>query len=315
MAILFVFLDGFGLGRPDDSNPFWRYRAPFLEGLLGERLNQAVLVERAGLLARPVDACLGVPGAPQSATGQTALFTGVNAPALLGTHLTGYPNGRLQEIIAEHSILKRAVEAGRRATFANAYTDVYWQLVQEGRRRHSATTLTNLAAVLPFRDFRDLAHGQAVYWDFTHSIFPRYFGIHGAYRRPEDAGRNLAALGRQYDLVMYESFLPDMIGHRRLPHTPRWMVYALDAFLRGAIEAMAPADTMVLCSDHGNFEDLETKLHTENPVLLLAVGPAADHFRRARAITDIAPAILQALGASDRGTGALARTSNWQEGE
>jgi hypothetical protein len=302
LAVLFIFLDGFGLGRPDDSNPFWRYPAPFLEGLLGQRLTQALFVERSDLLARGVDACLGVPGVPQSATGQTALFTGVNAPALLGTHVTGYPNGRLQEIIAEHSILKRAAAAGRRATFANAYTDVYWQLVEEGKRRHSATTLTNLAAGLPFRDFRDLARGQAVYWDFTHSIFPRYFGIRGAYRRPAEAGRNLATLGREYDLVLYESFLPDMIGHRRLPHTPRWLVHALDAFLQGVVESMRPADSLVLCSDHGNFEDMETKLHTENPVLLLVVGPAAELFRQARAITDVTPAILRALDASADGT-------------
>ncbi|MGQ9666582.1 MAG: hypothetical protein ACUVWB_04630, partial [Anaerolineae bacterium] len=86
------------------------------------------------------------------------------------------------------------------------------------------------------------------------------------------------------------------------PHTPRWLVYALDAFLRGVVMAMRPADSLVLCSDHGNFEDLETKLHTENPVPLLVVGPAAEQFRRAHAITDVTPTILRVLDADTEGT-------------
>ena len=35
---------------------------------------------------------LGIEGLPQSATGQTALFTGINAAQLLGRHLFGFPN-------------------------------------------------------------------------------------------------------------------------------------------------------------------------------------------------------------------------------
>lgn len=296
MAIIFVFLDGVGLGRPDEANPFWRHEAPFLRRLLGAPLAQPLSVRQGHVLALGIDATLGVPGVPQSATGQTALFTGVNAPALMGEHLTAYPNGRLRAVIAEHSLLKRAVEGGHRATFANAYTDAFWHTAENGRRRLSATTLTTMAAGLPFRTFQDLWEERAVYWDFTHSLFRRYHGIRRAYRRPEEAGRILASLAHEHDLVLFESFLPDMIGHGRLPHTPRWLVYALDAFLGGAIEAMRPQDTLVLSSDHGNFEDGITRTHTRNPVPLLVVGPAAPSFASVQDITGVAPAILQALG-------------------
>ena len=47
----------------------------------------------------PLDACLGVPGIPQSATGQTAIFTGVNAAARLGRHSEGFPGPELRAII------------------------------------------------------------------------------------------------------------------------------------------------------------------------------------------------------------------------
>ena len=91
------------------------------------------------------------------------------------------------------------------------------------------------------------------------------------------------------------NFLPDMVGHRRLPHSPHWLVYALDRFFEGLITALGPADTLVVSSDHGNFEDGRAQVHTENPVPLLVVGPAAPAFAGAERITDIAPRILEIL--------------------
>jgi hypothetical protein len=38
-----------------------------------------------------LDASLCVPGLPQSATGQAALLTGLNAPELMGRHIEGFP--------------------------------------------------------------------------------------------------------------------------------------------------------------------------------------------------------------------------------
>ena len=71
--------------------------------------------------AIPLDACLGVPGTPQSATGQTALFTGVNAAIELGEHLSGFPNARLREIVERDNIFQKLRNHGYSCTFANAY--------------------------------------------------------------------------------------------------------------------------------------------------------------------------------------------------
>src|ERR671938_545563 len=75
-----------------------------------------------GVLAR-TDARLGVEGRPQSASGQTTILTGVNAPARLGYHKQGFPNEAMREIIREHSIFLQLARARIGPnTFANAYT-------------------------------------------------------------------------------------------------------------------------------------------------------------------------------------------------
>jgi 2,3-bisphosphoglycerate-independent phosphoglycerate mutase len=73
----------------------------------------------------------------------------------------------------------------------------------------------------------------------------------------------------------------------------------IDAFLGAILAHRSPETTLVLSSDHGNLEDTTTKAHTTNPVPLLAVGPAAGHFRDAKAITDVASKILSLLKAND----------------
>ena len=72
-----------------------------------------------------VDACLGIAGRPQSATGQATLFTGVNAAAHLGQHLHGFPNAKLRQLLAAESVFCKVGAAGGRATFANAYPRPY----------------------------------------------------------------------------------------------------------------------------------------------------------------------------------------------
>lgn len=300
--MLFVFLDGFGLAPAGPDNPLSSVPMPHLARLLGGPLvleTVAGLGEQGGLVLRAVDACLGVPGLPQSATGQTSLFTGVNAAALLGEHVTAHPTARLREVIAEHSILKGAVEAGKRTFFANAHSERFWQMIREGNRRLAASTLTAMAAGLEIPTLEDLAQGRAVLWDITHEIASAHMGYEVPLLEPAEAGKRLAHLAAEFDLLLFESFLPDLAGHRRIE--PGWVLGLLDAFLGSVLAHRPPRTTLVLCSDHGNLEDTTTKMHTTNPVPLLAVGPGAGHFREAKAITDVAPAILGLLAEGEGG--------------
>ena len=307
--ILFIFLDGVGLAPAGPENPLSQVPMPRLEDLLSGPLvlcreqgdpeggcSHAILAHN-GLVLRAVDACLGVPGLPQSATGQTALFTGVNAPALVGDHVTAFPTRRLREVIADQSILKQVADAGGEVLFANAHSEKFWELIRKKRRRLGASTLTALAADIPIPTLEDLAQGRAVLWDFTHEIASRHLGYEISVVSPEQAGERLARLASQHDLVLYESFLTDLAGHRRIE--AEWVLGRLDSFLGAVLTHRTPDTTLVLCSDHGNLEDATTKAHTTNPVPLLAVGPAARCFGAATAITDVAPAIVSCL--ADRG--------------
>ena len=296
-SVIFVFLDGLGLGPADETNPLWLAPMPNLRQLLGGPLVAGRNVDRPGLLFKGIDALMGVPGLPHSATGQTALFTGVNAAQLLGRHLGAYPSGPLIQVINEHSILKRATERGYRATFANAYTPQYFQLVKERKRRHSATTLSVLAAGLPFRTLEDLQRGEAVYWDITYFYLAGHLHLPVPIIEPEMAGQRLARLSHSYDLVLYESFLPDAVGHRKDLEMALEILDMLDRFFAGLLEEVGPTVTVVMSSDHGNLEEIGLGLHSTNPVPLLAVGPGAESLRQAQAITDVAGGIMQVLEA------------------
>jgi hypothetical protein len=299
--VCFVFLDGIGLGPPNDSNPLATAPMPGLRELLGGPLVSGSHLARDNLLLLPLDAGLGVSGLPQSATGQTALFTGVNAAAQVGSHVPAYPTRALQKIISERSLLRQVTDNGLKATFANAYSDSYWQRVAQGKLRHSASTLTTMAAQLSFRTLGDLRRGEAVYWDITHDVMRLILGLDIEQVRPEEAGRRLAGLMASHDLVLFESFLTDLAGHRRLPWPTEAVLALLDRFLQALVASLPGDATLVLSSDHGNLEDSSTRSHTLNPVPLLVVGPGAATFHDARAITDVAPAIVRWLG--DQNTG------------
>ena len=287
---------------------------PHLERLLGRLLVLPLgwdevpstrcepIVAGKDLVLRALDACLGVPGLPQSATGQTSLFTGVNAAALVGDHVTAYPTRQLREVIADRSVMKQVAESGGRVLFANAHSEKFWELIRTKRRRLGASTLTALAADAPIPTLADLAVGRAVLWDLTHEIASRHLGYELTVISPEEAGARLARLVAERDLVLYESFLTDLAGHQRIE--AKWVLTRLDAFLGAVLAHMSEDTTMVLCSDHGNVEDATTKAHTTNPVPLLAVGPAAWRFAAAESIIDVTPAIVSCLvgGQSARGT-------------
>src|SRR5919108_1918324 len=122
MSIIFIFLDGIGLAPAGPDNPLTEADTPALHALLGGPLTAEGTQARAGLLLKGIDATLGVPGLPQSGTGQTALLAGFNAAALHGRHQPHFPPVALRPLLAQRSVLRAVVEGGGRATFANAFT-------------------------------------------------------------------------------------------------------------------------------------------------------------------------------------------------
>jgi 2,3-bisphosphoglycerate-independent phosphoglycerate mutase len=295
-GMLFLFVDGVGLAPASVANPLATAPTPAFDRLLGGPLTVESCGEEDGRLLVAVDADLGVSGLPQSATGQTALFTGVNGATLLGRHATAFPGPRLQEVIREHGLFRQAVARSLRATFANPYTPSYFERVAAGKWRHSVTTWAALGAGLQLRGIDDLLAGRAVSWDIRRDRFGTAAGLELPVISPQEAGAHLAGLAAAHDLTVYETFLPDMAGHRRFGLEPREAVVRLDGLLAGVLSGLDPETTLLLTSDHGNLEEAGHRQHTANPVPLLAVGPLAQAFAAIRSILEVTPAILAALG-------------------
>jgi hypothetical protein len=294
--ILLLFVDGVGLAPAGVDNPLSSRATPHLDRLVGGPLTSEQLRREPSRVLVALDAGLGVGGLPQSATGQTALFTGVNAPAELGFHVTAYPGPRLKAIIEEHSLFRRAVEGGVAATFANAYTPRYRRRLARGDRRPSVTTCAVLAAGLPLRGLPELKEGRAVTWDIRRDLFARAASVELEAVAPEEAGAHLAAVAAEYRLTVFETFLTDLAGHQRFGLTAAEALGRLDGFLGGLIEALGDDVTLLLTSDHGNLEAGGHRRHTQNPVPLLACGPRAEAFAELTALTEVTPRILEVLG-------------------
>lgn len=294
MSVALLFVDGLGWGpAAPEVNPCWSYGGQLLRW--PEYHGQPVGAPGDGWVV-PLDACLGVPGLPQSATGQTTLLTGVNAQQVQGRHLSGFPGPTLRRVLLEHSILKQVVERGRRAVFFNTFRSPFFGYSRERQLRMSATTVANLAADLPFFDVPDMAAGRSLYQDFTGAELID-LGFDAPRLTPAEAGAILAANLGQADFLLYEYFLTDKAGHTADRAACEQQLQRYDEFL-GAVLAGRPDDVLVvLCSDHGNIEDLSVATHTRNPVPLAAWGPGAREFvAPLTRLDEVTPATLWRLG-------------------
>ncbi len=290
---LLIFIDGLGIGTRGPHNPLAR---------LGDAASPLAVFEgeepqlpSGGVLAR-TDACLGVEGRPQSASGQTTILTGVNAPAALGYHKQGFPNEALREIINANSIFLRLKNAGvEDVTFANAYTPRFFNARP---RWVSATTTAVEAAGLSFRTLDDLRAGRAVYQDFTNRLVIEA-GFDVRPRAPEEAAEVLARIVAENRFTLYEYFLTDRAGHAQDETAALSILSNLARFVRAVIASVDLAETTVLLtSDHGNVEDLSIRNHTRNPVPTLAWGEQRERVRAdVRDLSHVTPTILRILSA------------------
>lgn len=271
MALLLLFIDGLGIG-PRAGNPLRAAGARVL-GFDTESVDEYAW--RGGTL-RAIDANLGVDGLPQSATGQTAIFTGLNAPSLIGGHLSGTPNAALREMLRNDSIFIRLRRAGYRCTFANAFTPAYFLFPL---KRISASSLHMLGAGLPPRWIWQIPAHEAIFQDFTNRSL-----IEAGFELPEhgsgEAAATLLNLLTTHDFVLYEYFLTDAAAHARIRPEPIEIIGQLDAMLDSLLaHADLSRHTIVLCSDHGNIEDGNSRTHTRNPVPFITWGARAEELQ------------------------------------
>ena len=247
-----------GIGRITRKKPLFPRSYPGSGWAAGGHIlfSGVGMLERPDMVLIPTDTTLGVPGIPQSATGQTTLWTGINAARAVGRHVHAFPNEELRGIIARHSIMKVLCQRGKKVTFANAYRPEYFDGVRRGKYRHSTSTLTALSGGVRLRTIEDLKKGKAVYQEFTNKLLQEMgFSIEEV--SPRTAGMRLARLSVEHDFTLYEYFITDRVGHARDMGKAVKVLQALDEFIGEVLLTIDPVNTMVIItSDHGNIEDV-----------------------------------------------------------
>jgi len=320
--LLFIFLDGVGIGEASNNNPFYAAQADFLPFYSGEN----TLPD--GTPVKAIDSVLGVDGLPQSATGQTSLFTGENIPAVLKEHKGSYPNKLMRKIIKEKNIISRLRAKKRNAGFINAYpffseffTNDHINIREDGsfffsnefpplfKRRISTTTCIMITNHLkPFNE-TDIIEENAIYQDYSnYSLIQRIKEAKkmGQFKElaekldvklplfsPEKAAGILFKTFQRYDFILYEYFQTDVYAHRHTFADRVQLIRKLNRMLGKLISLLdRERDTMLLTSDHGNIEDNTTRTHTRNPVPLVVWGNQNHRLRNnINSLVDVTPAV------------------------
>jgi hypothetical protein len=253
-----------------------------------------------------LDATLGMPGLPQSGTGQAALLTGEDAPALFGRHFGPWVPVALRPLVHQRSLLARACAAGARAAFANAYPEellalaggplASGDLARLPGPLRAGPPLAALGAGALTRHTPELERGEAVSSEIVNDGWRERLNRTGVpVVTPAQAGHNLAAIAAGYELTLYAHYTTDAVGHHRELAPAIAAIERVDAFLGGVLEGLPPDVLLVVASDHGNLEDCRAG-HTRNPALFLAAGSGhADFARGLVSLIDVAPRVLEWL--------------------
>lgn len=298
MNVLLLFLDGVGIGKPDPTiNPFFQAKLPTFASLLGRELfstKRRRISTRAAELV-PVNATLGVAGLPQSGTGQTAIFTGVNAAKYIKRHFGPFPTTELRPIIYEKNIFRQLKEKNKSVAFANAFPKQFFEYTDSGARRLTVTTLSCIMADVPLLTADVLRKNLAVSADLHRERWPEMGYPDITPISSYEAGHHLAEIGKNNDFTLFEYWLTDHAGHSRDMVRSVEVLERFDAFLGGLLEYVDEDNSLiVMISDHGNIEDLSIKSHTRNQVPCIVIGKHRKKFAaRIKNLTQITPSIIR----------------------
>lgn len=295
-STLVIFLDGVGLGKANPStNPFFKYEFSTFSKLFGETPHlEKQNLTKDGRYLFPTDALMGVPDLPLSGTGQTSIFCGVNASRILGNHFGPFPHSMLIPIIREQNIFKKFLQKDMKVTFANAYPKVFFDYIESGKKRLSVTSLSCQLSDVSLKTATDLRNGEALGADIDNTDWVNKLGYNLTIIKPETAAKRLIRLAMEHHFTLFEHFHTDHLGHGRNKETLEDRLLVLDRFLYYLLQNLPDEFTLLICSDHGNLEDISIKSHTLNPALTITAGKYAERLKnRITNLSHIKGAILE----------------------
>jgi len=291
-----IFIDGVGIGKKDyEHNPFFKYDFKSFTNTVGEipHLGKQKL-NNGKVFVFPIDAIMDVPDIPLSGTGQTSIFCGINAQKILGKHFGPYPFSTLVPIIKEKNIFHEFKTRKKKVYFVNAYPKQFFNYIKSGRRMLSVTSLSCLLSEVPLMKISDLHKGKALSADIDNYRFVNRMNYKLKVLKPELAAKRLLKIVSNNHFTLFEFFHTDHLGHGRNTELFDHTVKTLDDFLYFIINNLSEDMTLIICSDHGNFEDTSIKMHTLNPALGLTAGKYAEKLAdKIIRLSDIKPAIME----------------------
>ena len=302
--LLFVFLDGVGIGPAGPQNPLDTPTLAAVQRMAGGQRWAQPFLEQTDPLHHvgTLDATLGIEGLPQSGTGQGTLLTGHNCATLVGRHFGPYPHSDTHDVLDRAGLFQkvRALDLAP-PTFANAFPPQYFD--PDRRRWDSVTTRCVRAADLSLRTLDDLQANRAVSADLTGRTWHTHLDLPVQLRTESEAAHVLAEITRSHSLTFFEYFRTDKVGHKRIDTSPHSLLSSLDRVFETLLASLDPSsETLLITSDHGNLEDTSHTQHTRHRVPLLVRGWAAPYFAEATRLSDVTPCIVEALRAAHTDT-------------
>ena len=295
--VLMIFIDGVGIGNKDyEFNPFFKYGFKIFDEIFKVIPDiQNPYLEKNGMYVFPADAKLGVEGLPQSGTGQVSIFCGINAPQFVGKHFGPFPYSTTIPVIKEQNIFKAYQDLGKSAYFVNAYPKVFFDYLNSGKTRLSTTSLCCRLTGMKLNSVTELRQSKALTAEITNERWNRKLKYQLKIISPETAARRLLRIAGKHDFTLYEFFHTDHLGHGRITEEFESIYNNLDRFLFTILSELNKDEiTLVVCSDHGNFEDLSVKTHTMNPALTITAGKKARELAESiKDLTEIKPSIIK----------------------
>lgn len=295
MAVIFLFIDGVGIGENNQKNPFIVNSYESFEILSnGDFTKNGNVFQSSNQLYKSIDANLDVEGLPQSGTGQTTLFSGVNASKVIGKHFGPYPHSGIKHLLKEPSIFSAVKDLGKKPYFMNAYPPIFFEYAKR-RNRWSCTTLMTKSADLPLNSTVDVLQEKALTAEIVQNAWRDKLDIDIPKITATDAAQRLLNVVPDYDLILYEYYLTDKAGHNKSLDDAQKVLKPLDEFILHIIKNIRSTDTLVITSDHGNLEDLSVKTHTRNAVPLFVMGNQTHHFNDVDSLIGVKKGVVKSL--------------------
>lgn len=281
--ILFIFVDGIGLGDDNpEINPFVVAKLPILNALTnGKKWIRGIgrqISERAVFI--PTDPRLGVAGRPQSGSSQAVILTGKNVPEILGRHYGPKPDKTTRNLLEEDNFFKRVIQRGKRAALLDGYPQKLLADIARGYKLPSSIQYAAIHSGQNLFTQDDVLAERALTAEYTGYAWRDYLKLDNTpIFSPQEAGRKMVELARNYDFAFHSHWMTDYVGHRGPFEHGVDLLEILDGVLEGILDIWNDDEGLVvLTSDHGNMEHIGDRKHTENDVPTLIIGAGKEIF-------------------------------------